>query len=272
MSERWHFQIDGKRYGPVPTTDLERFLAPPRLCRFMEVLKEGSDEWVAIGPHDDLSTALKRLGVVLPPRPATSTQAESTAPRIAPIGLKTATAAVAPAAAGAAATRPWRPGLLARLRYALGDAIDAVAEFIARFWVPFALVAVLGAINLGIYLARQFDYPADREIRTTYVEIWNEYLKLQEAKTTKEQWQAFSKSSESRLTPLIEGLATRTDAETPLRRHLLWAGRDCLVPLVSSAGGERQQRTEINFQQHLNAIDQLLRNESPQPMRGAPRM
>jgi hypothetical protein len=267
LSERWRFQIDGKRYGPVETGDLERFLAPPRLCRFMEVQREGSDDWISIGRKDDLNTALKRLGVELPsirepqPEPEVAAKRASAASEPAPV-----TTVDEPAAA-----KEWRPGPVTLLRYWFAEKVDQFAEFVARHWLPFALVGLWGALNLGIYIYSRFDYATEREIVAAYVEVWNEYIALQDSKATEAQWQAFKDTATPRLQPLVDELTTNTSSQTPARRHLLWAGRDCLLPLIAAAGGERQPRVEFGFQQHLNAIEQLMRGESPKPIRGAPR-
>ncbi|MBL8851884.1 MAG: hypothetical protein JNG89_19585 [Planctomycetaceae bacterium] len=267
MSDRWLFQIDGKRYGPVAETELERFLAPPRLCKFMEVRRDGNgEEWISIGPKDDLQTALKRLGVVLPPK------APEPAPAAIPAAkAKVVEAAPPPAVAAPAPAEPRGPGIITLLRYWLNEGADRLAEFIARFWIPFAIAALWGAVNLGLYIYSNLDYASEREILTAYVEVWNEYLKLQEAETTEAQWKSFKEAAAPRLQPLVDELTSNTSSSTPIRRHLLWAGRDCLLPLVSTAGGERERRTEFGFQQHLNAIEQLMRGESPKPIRGAPR-
>ncbi|MBX7106894.1 MAG: hypothetical protein K1X57_22680 [Gemmataceae bacterium] len=267
MPDRWLFQIDGKRYGPVEETELERFLAPPRLCKFMEVRRDGNgDEWISIGPKDDLQTALKRIGVVLPPKtPEPEPEAEPAAkPKVAAPTPPPAVVTPVPA-------EPRGPGIITLIRYWINEGADRLAEFIARFWIPFAIAALWGAVNLGLYIYGKLDYASEREILTAYVEVWNEYLKLQEAKTTEGQWQSFKDRATPRLQPLIDELTNNTSASTPIRRHLLWAGRDCLAPLVASAGGEPDRRTEFGFQQHLNAIEQLMRGESPKPLRGAPR-
>lgn len=267
MADRWLFQIDGKRYGPVEETELERFLAPPRLCKFMEVRRDGSGEdWISIGPKDDLNSALKRLGVVLPLRTPEPEPEPAPAPKAKPVEPAPPPVAEAPAPA-----EPRGPGIIALLRHWLAEGVDQVAEFIARFWIPFTIAALWGAVNLGLYIYGQLDYASEREILTAYVEVWNEYLELQEGKTSEDQWTAFREKATPRLQPLVDELATNTNSDTPIRRHLLWAGRDCLLPLVSSAGGERPRRVEFGFQQHLNAVEQLMRGESPKPIRGAPR-
>jgi hypothetical protein len=268
MSERWHFQIDGKRYGPVETADLERFLAPPRLCRFMELRKEGTDEWIAIGPRDDLQTAYKRLGVV-PPPPKAKSAGEPAVASQADTAVKVASTAPA-VAERTDISFGWLRTLLLPWYWFMA-AVDRFAEFVARHWVPFALAALLGAINLGIYIYSKYDYASEGEVLATYVEVWNEYIKLTEAETTEAQWKAFKEKATPRLQPLIDDLLGNTSAQTPTRRHLLWAGRDCLLPIVSGAGGERQPRVEFGFQQHVNAIEQLMRGESPKPIPGSPR-
>ncbi len=100
-------------------------------------------------------------------------------------------------------------------------------------------------------------YAAEQNYELQFSQIYDEMQRYQQDNTTDAQWDAFATNSRQVVEPIIQKLQQNVSPEHPIRQHLLWAGRDCLLPALQN----RQSWTpdlQDRLQQHLQQAQTLL--------------
>ncbi|MCA9078654.1 MAG: hypothetical protein KDA93_26750, partial [Planctomycetaceae bacterium] len=183
-------------------------------------------EWLTIGPNEDMATAASHFDVEL-------------------------TDNVTSNSVGVNHQQHARSSRFSSTSGPVASLVQWIAE---HRWI------VIGAstwivFNAAVYWFVFASHSVEDECLQAYSEIWAEYKQLTDEEVSPDRWQAFSETSKSRLTPLIEQLNRSTDAQSPNLRNLLWAGRDCLLPLTSGQEPPvESRRFERAYQQHMSAV------------------
>lgn len=233
MCERWFFRIDSKQYGPVDISRLEALLQPPRLAKMVEVRPESQvGSWLTIGPQDDFSTAIGHFNIELNETRKPETRTRSTQ-RV--------------------------PSNLSAVSTTIHDYRILIVDLLLDHrWAVIAIVAWLFANTLLYYFVLNDD-SEERAYLQTYAEVWDEFQQMRNGRLNDEQWQAFVVSAQDRLVLTIDQLAYSSGDDEPVRRSLLWAGRDCLLPLVSMPQPTNESnRLERAYLEHIQAAEQAL--------------
>lgn len=98
---------------------------------------------------------------------------------------------------------------------------------------PRGLIAIIAAwigVNAIVLL-----WPADTTDKRHYetiASIWSSATVPRQPARSAEEWDAFVAESTETLTPVIAELEEDASPRYPAKQHLLWASRDCLIPLL----------------------------------------
>jgi hypothetical protein len=206
-SERWYFRIDGKRYGPVGNAELDKLLKPPRVAPMVDARPvDFEGEWVQIGPGDDFSKAVDHFGIDFTPGEDD----------------------------GVSSGKRRRGGERTWFERNVIDPLESIGNLFGKHRLTVFIAVVFLSVNAAALPYLLPKRGAERDYLATYDDIHKQFKALRKAEsTTPEQWQQFSNESKKRLEPILADLAKSTDPQDQLRRYLLWAGRDCLLPIVS---------------------------------------
>lgn len=200
-SERWYLRIDGQRYGPVGRAELEKFLAPPRLCSVLEVKCGDDGDWVYITREETIDKVLVRFGV--DPDPVVG----------------------APEYVRSART----PKRLEGVR----DFIEGLSAWLIHHWVAAASVVAIVAINAAVLFLLNDPHGREREILARYEALWQEVRRFS-SDSPKEDWRKFAEPALIELEPMIRELEKSASVHHPSRQNLLFAGRDHLRTLLKA--------------------------------------
>jgi hypothetical protein len=120
------------------------------------------------------------------------------------------------------------------------------------------LLTVIGAWVLanGIILFWPQD-DADRDYYNTYVSVWRALEEFRAKRAQAAEWTEFSAAQRSQLEPIIEDLNDDASPEAPTKQHLLWAGRDYLLPILQGKEGI----DESKFIEHMSRARSNLRKQ-----------
>jgi len=125
-----------------------------------------------------------------------------------------------------------------------------------RFVWPIVIVAVwLGANYLVTRIINP--YATERGFQTRLVEIRDQLAQLEAAKTEGSAWEDFAIPARAEVTRIAGKLESGATAEHPVRRHLFWAARDCLLPGLKEPKAftpEQQQR----FDRYMSQVNTAL--------------
>ncbi len=133
-------------------------------------------------------------------------------------------------------------------------------EITDRLDPRFLWVVVIIAVWLGInfFVLRMMNpYEAERTYLEQFVTIRDELLRHRQAELNETEWAAFSTRSRAEVQRIVGKLKRGATAEHPVRRHLLWAGKDCLLPALNNPDGltpELQQRLDKYISQVTTAL------------------
>lgn len=139
-------------------------------------------------------------------------------------------------------------------------------EITDRLDPRFLWVVVIIAVWLGInfFVLRMMNpYEAERTYLEQFVTIRDELLRHRQAELSEAEWAAFSTQSGAEVERIVAKLKRGATADHPVRRHLLWAGNDCLLPGLQDPQAftpEIEQRFEI----FINQASMLLNASSSQ--------
>lgn len=235
-SARWYVRIDGTKFGPIGYEELEALLRPPRLCRTCEVRHGERGSWVGVGFDQELSevASIRRHASV--------------------------SKAILPAERRNTALLADRRSLAARRpRFEFTAKVESLLKTMWDHRLLFAFVTLWVSLNVGVFMATGRAYATDRQYLDTYTSIWSELHQLRDQEATDAQWAEFEKRANSRLDAIIAVLEKSANRDRPVKRHLLWAGRDYLRPIVHSrAAGDASRYSEEQFKRHLEAARQQI--------------
>lgn len=130
----------------------------------------------------------------------------------------------------------------------------------SRFKLPRLALVVVGVFvvtNALILLLAPDVFGPDHRNYHTFLSIWDEMKQMRERGSPLLEWNAFAEQASARLAPIIAELEESADVRQPVKQHLLWAGRDCLLPMLRNAH-VRRSHSEEQFQQHMNRASELL--------------
>ncbi len=137
-----------------------------------------------------------------------------------------------------------------RLRDGLSDAASWAADHLL-------LVFVSGWIGANLLILLWPEDTADRDAYLRFLKTW-QTLQRQAADADEAAWDAFAADTRSWLEPAIGELEQTAGPEAPLQQHLLWIGRDHLLPALDSRGRDvDEQKIRSHFRQiYLKLIRQ----------------
>lgn len=230
-SDLWYYKLDDREHGPIPIEELQSLAA---------VSGETANEIVVRSGRDGAWTPLGSLA-------AEHSKPEGDHPQFSTPSLDTPKPATSPSSRFR--TRPktaMAVGQLAWLRRNL-DLMAAAVLFVA-----------INALLLAM------SQPRDSEERR-YLEILRglhqEIGQLQRRGASATEWQEFRLRSERKLQPVLADLERTASAANPIRQHLLWAGRDHLLEMLSQATPTPTVAVDDDtaaFEQHLELVESKL--------------
>lgn len=228
FAEQWYFRIDGREYGPTSRTQLERFLAPPRLCKSLEVMcsnREG--HWFLIAKHETVEMVLERFGIVV-----------EVPEEVAPSKAKSALVYKTSAPVEEEVREYVRPKPVYKAPNPIVDwfseTFEALAERLIKYKLPILLVVSVVSINLAmLYLFVDID-GRNRTILTRYESMWSSAVKMEADETSEETWRTYADESQIELDGFIKVLARSASVQNPVEQQLLFVGRDILKPVFAA--------------------------------------
>lgn len=228
---KWYVRIDGTKYGPINYDKLEALLHPPRLCRTCEVRHGERGSWRAVGSDERLSE-IAEIRQHLP---------------VAKVG----SASEPPKPPTPANRRPAQP---LRRKFDLTMKFQWLLEPVWENRVILGIVTLWISLNVGYLMATGWAHVEERRYLETYTKIWSEFERLRDTEATDSQWEEFKSRTDSQLEAIIEDLEKSVTRERTVKRHLLWAGRDYLRPIIQRAPArDTSSYSEERLQQHLEA-------------------
>ncbi|WP_010587004.1 hypothetical protein [Schlesneria paludicola] len=250
-SEQWYFRIDGREYGPTSRDQLEKFLAPPRLCKSLEVMcsiREGY--WSLIANDVTVEMVLERFGI----------EVESDRPAEPSKPVQVGQASVIPVSK--ATVGPSKPVYRAPNPIVewFRDTWEWVGERLAKYMLVILVVLGIVALNLGMTYFFADPVARELEIVARYESLWNSALKLGGDEASSEEWRAFADQAEAELDPLIKEVARAASVQNQVRQKLLFLGRDHLKPLFAAKGPPTKNSSSA---QAVSRYFKLLRDQLP---------
>ena len=151
--------------------------------------------------------------------------------------------------AASASSRP-QPSRLEIIYEEITDRLDP------RFlWVAVIIAAWLG---VNFFVLRMMNpYEAERTYLEQFVAIRDELSRHRQTELNEAEWAEFSTRSRAEVQRIVGKLKRGATAEHPVRRHLLWAGKDCLLPGLQDPQAftpEIEQRFELYMNQASMAL------------------
>jgi hypothetical protein len=148
-----------------------------------------------------------------------------------------------------AASRP-RPSRMIRIYEEIADRVHP-----RIVWV-IVIIAVWAGVNF--FVARMLHpYEAEAKYLERFVAIRDELLRHRDADLSEPAWTKFSAQSRDEVQRIVAKLKRGATADHPVRRHLLWAGKDCLLPGLAGRQAftpEIEQRFELYVNQASTAL------------------
>jgi hypothetical protein len=133
-------------------------------------------------------------------------------------------------------------------------------EITDRLGPRFLWVVVIIGVWLGVnflVLRMMNPYEAERTYLKQFVTIRDELLQHRQAELNEAKWTAFSAQSRTEVQRIVGKLKRGATAEHPVRRHLLWAGNDCLLPGLQDPQAFTPE-IEQRFEMFINQASMLL--------------
>lgn len=159
------------------------------------------------------------------------------------------------------ATQPIRRMSSAAATKPKADPFTALVEMISdrmspRIVWPVVLIAVWILINY-IVLRSINPYETEREYLDQFVAIGDELARFRDTKDQAQGWEKFAGQSHQIVARIVDDLQKTAAAEHPMRRHLLWAGKNCLLPGLDGPEAftpELQERFDMHIRQAQLAL------------------
>ena len=124
----------------------------------------------------------------------------------------------------------------------------------------FHRLIVLTVIGFGVWY-----YLIPTPVTTVYdrfIAINKEIEYKRAHKTTRLQWEEYITATRAELDPIIENLEKTASSDDRVRQELLWAGRDCLIKMLSNTVTERVLESEQEFELHMETAKKLMEGGS----------
>jgi len=124
---------------------------------------------------------------------------------------------------------------------------------------------VQGIIAIAVIacLAWMFIVPTpSTSVRDRFAEIAKEIEYRRSKNVTRKDWAIYIEETRAEIDPIIEELEKTASSEDRIRQELLWAGRDCLVFMLSNTVTEKVVDAEAEFDLHMEAADKLIKGGS----------
>lgn len=117
---------------------------------------------------------------------------------------------------------------------------------------------VLLVIGLGILLARMLpSSDADIETFRLYQSIYDRFVEIRENGADTTKYNALKEESVPKIKPILDDLDKTASAAEPVKQHLLWAGKDHLIPMLDDARSEPSENEEF-FVDHMENARKIL--------------
>ena len=142
-----------------------------------------------------------------------------------------------------------------------------VAGVLRDSWGIAAAAVLLVTVNWFVLTRPQVDKTAERY--STVLLIYERAGQL-ETNGSAEQWQEFARDAHERLDPIVADLQKHADVSEPIDQHVLWMGRDYLLPLIDDLAvisktpqatlptlRSRVEEAKAEFQNHAGAIERI---------------
>jgi hypothetical protein len=144
-------------------------------------------------------------------------------------------------------------------------------EFVREHW---PLAAALGLILVANLFALYDPANPNRERHQAFSGMWNRMQLLRDQQASPDAWEELAGEIPATIQPIIGVLNQESDVHHPIEQHLLWAGRDYLLPLLKEyqeesripRRGPRRKNNELaakerRFQLHMDEAARLFDNE-----------
>jgi len=146
-------------------------------------------------------------------------------------------------------------------------------ELLREHWfVPTALL-LLVVVNVVLGILAQPDV-LNQERHKALSDVYQRMERLRNDRAAPEAWDEFVRDARHELEPLLARLEKEADVHHPIEQHLLWAGRDYLLPLIEQqrmvAADPNRRRGEVDrdtaanegrFQTHMDEAKRLFYDE-----------
>jgi len=286
----WYCQTGDAVQGPFRAHELQQLLADGRLIPLDLVRPGTTGPWREYFRWDkQIEIEIERAAAFRPAETSaslpsaaqspgkddSSTAPASAAPRakspagsandsIDSAGRSPSSAIEPPAAAAPRIPRPASFQSAGRVSY---------RELLREHWfVPTALV-LLVVVNVVLGILAQPDV-VNQERHKALSDVYQRMERLRSDRAAPEAWDEFVRDARHELEPLLARLEQEADVHHPIEQHLLWAGRDYLLPLIeqqrSVAADPNRRRGEIDrdtaanesrFQTHMDEARRLFYDE-----------
>jgi hypothetical protein len=234
QTEFWYLRIDDKEFGPVPRSELEHFLRPPRICSSLQVMcSTQSGEWYTITRNETIDKVLTRFGIESHAgvTPIQNPQDLTPSPKIH---------AKSASVINSMALVP---------KWVAGHLTEAMA-----------LVAIV-VVNAVILFVSANGFGRERQILAKFESIWDSVRDFSSDETLSEEWRSFADSAIQELEPLVAELQRSANVRRPARQALLFAGRDGLLKILReqspmAMNSEIGTQIEVRLQQAHRSLPQ----------------
>ena len=126
-----------------------------------------------------------------------------------------------------------------------------IGKGLRKLAIPAAVLTILITINGAAWMWINTDSEQTQIDKIN--QIGKEFRELQFRKAGDAEWVKFLSVSRQTLEPMIPQFEKYASSSRPIQQQLLWAGRDCLLPMLK-AGRNVDPALQSRFQQHMYQI------------------
>ncbi len=127
--------------------------------------------------------------------------------------------------------------------------------------IVWPVVIVSGWLLINYFVLQALHpYQAERDYLKQLEWVRDDLQHYKEAGITGAKWEDFADKTLDVVQPIVRRLESNAGAEYPVRQHLLWAGRDCIIPALQEPANLNEE-LEQRLQQHLNFAASLLEQQ-----------
>lgn len=251
----WYFRNHGEEVGPVSWTELRR------------LAKSGSltpDHQVRISPDgtSGLWLPVSRISHLIPEFDQTADQQDDHHLEAEAHSALANHAAVTEDAKSrktiswqSTTRRDWslRPVVDTAMGfwYLLLEISDRIGKLLWKLALPGVALLLFTGINYGLWVWINTD--SEQTQIEKLKRIGTRFQELNFRKGSDAEWTAFRSESLKTLEPMIPLFEKYASADRPIQQQLLWAGRDCLLPMLKT-GRNADPELQARFHQHMFQI------------------